>query len=322
MNIEEKQYIDLLSKVMSKGEMKNNRTGVPTKSIFGAQMRFSLKEHFPLFTTKKMFWKGIVEELLWMIRGETNSKLLEEKGVNIWKGNTSREFLDKRGLNYPEGEIGPLYGFQWRNYGGTYECIDWIKATEEQVSKGANEYLCFNPIRDAGKAIEKQMHKSLTGVDQLKNVIEKIKTDPNDRRLIIDVWNVKQNDKAVLCPCTAFLQFYVNNGKLSLQTFCRSSDFFLGCPHNASQYALLCILIARITDLEPHELVWTGGDVHIYQNHFDAVNEQLNREPFDFPKLKINKDIKTLEDIENMKFEDFELVDYKCYPAIKAPMAI
>lgn len=327
MNTEEQQYLDLLRKIMAEGEMKNNRTGIPTKSIFGHQMRFSLQNQFPLFTTKKMFWKGIVEELLWMIRGETNSKLLEEKGINIWKGNTSREFLDKRGLNYPEGEIGNSYGYVWRNFDGWYRCSDCVKIEENDILDPQKVIgkigLCI-PHNSAypKERIIKKVYKVKNGIDQLKQVIDKIKTDPDDRRLIISAWNPRQIDNCVLPPCTIILQFYVNNGKLSLQTYQRSCDNFLGTCHNVASYGLLCVLVASITGLEPHELIWTGGDVHIYENHFSAVEEQLKREPFDFPKLKINKDIKTLEDIENMCFEDFELVDYKYHPAIKAEMAI
>lgn len=291
MNLEEENYLALMKTVITKGVDKSDRTGVGTKSIFGSQLRFSLADNsLPLLTTKKMFLKGIIEELLFFIRGETNTKILEEKGVNIWKGNTSREFLDKRGLTYlPEGSMGKGYGFQWRNFGGT---ADW-----EFYPKGI-------------------------GIDQLQNAFNLIKTDPNSRKIIISAWNPQQLDEMVLEPCHCFVQFYVHDGKLSLHWYQRSVDTFLGLPFNIASYALFTIIMAKATGLKPHEIIFSGGDVHIYNNHIRQVTEQLIREPYDFPKIKINKDVSSIEDIEKLKFEDFELVGYKYHPAIKAEMAV
>jgi len=323
---EEYQYLDLMQRILDTGEVKENRTGVDTVGIFGTQMRFSLKDQFPILTTKKVYWKGVVEELLWFIRGETDSKKLEEKGVNIWKGNTSREYLDKMGLyNYPEGEIGPGYGFQWRNFNGLYEA-DKIVPFDGLDMGLEDAYEIYHPDEHDPLDMKRRVFKCFTGpnggIDQLKQVVDKIRTNPNDRRLIVSAWNPRQIEEMALPCCHLLFQFYACNNKLSCQVYQRSVDSFLGLPFNVSSYALLTCLIAKITGLEPNEVIWTGGDTHIYVNHLDAVKEQLKREPYPFPKLIIKKDIKTLEDIEAMSFEDFELVDYEYHPAIKAEMAV
>ena len=280
----EKAYLDLMQKILDDGIETSDRTGVGTKSLFGETVKYSLENNtIPLLTTKKMFLKGIIEELLFFIRGETNTKLLEEKGVNIWKGNTSREFLDKIGLHhYPEGEMGPNYGYQWRSFGS----------------------------------------KENPGKDQLKECIELIKNDPSSRRMIVTAYNPNVTDQCVLYPCHMFFQFYVKNNELSCLFYQRSCDYFLGKPFNITSYAILTHLLAKITGLKAKELIFTSGDTHIYLNHLDQAKEQLSREPFDFPQIKINKDIKSLEDIEQLTYEDFELVNYKCHPVIKAPMAV
>jgi thymidylate synthase len=279
MNLEEKQYLDLLSKIINEGSEKKDRTGIGTKSIFGTQLRFSLENNkIPMLTTKKMFSRGIIEELLFFIRGNTNTKLLEEKGVNIWKGNTSREFLDKRGLNhYPEGEMGPMYGSKWRNF---------------------------------------------NGVDQLKNCLDLIKNDPDSRRILITAYDPSASKDCVLDPCHLLVQFYVDNGKLSCQFQMRSTDYFLGFPFNAMSYAILTHIMAKAVGLEAKELIFVGGDTHIYNNHLTQVKEQISRKPFDFPTLNINKEISNIEDMENLKFEDFKIIGYQSHPAIKAPMAV
>lgn len=298
---EEQQYLDLLKNILDNGVSKGDRTGVGTKSIFGTNMRFSLRDSFPILTTKKVYWKGVVEELLWFIRGETDSKLLEAKGVNIWKGNTSREFLDKKGHKYPEGEIGPGYGFQWRHFGGFYQYVSHWHPEQRRIWEKTGE---------------------VGGVDQLQNVVNTLRTNPNDRRMIVTAWNPDTVDDCALPPCHMMFQFYVANGELSCMWTQRSVDSFLGLPFNISSYALLTCLIAKITGLKPGDLIYSGGDTHVYNNHFEQAKEQIAREPFPFPQLIIKKEIATLEDIEAMEFTDFELVNYQSHKTIKADMAV
>lgn len=296
MNNYEDAYLYLLNYLLLYGEDRQDRTGVGTKSKFGHTMHFPLKDNtIPLLTTKKMFWKGIVEELLFFIRGETDTKKLEEKGVNIWKGNTSREFLDSRGLSHlKEGDMGKGYGFQWRRFGDTPGTID--------------EY-----VNDW----------SLPGIDQLKNVFNSIKSEPYSRRHIITAWNPRQLDECALPPCHCFIQFYVNSNKeLSCQWYQRSVDAFLGLPFNIASYALLTHIMAKATGLVAKEVIFVGGDVHIYNSHTQAIKEQLVRTPFEFPKINIRKDINSVEDMEQLQFEDFELMGYRSHPAIKATMAV
>lgn len=290
---EEQRYLNLLSDIISKGENRNDRTGVGTIGIFGTQLRFSLDGgKIPMLTTKKMFVKGVIEELLFFLRGDTDTKKLEVKGVNIWKGNTTREFLDKRGLTYlPEGDMGKGYGFQWRNFGG-YE---------------GGYTLSDFPIE---------------GVDQLAEVIDKLKNNPNDRRIIMTAWNPSQLKDMALEPCHILAQFYAINGNLSCQWYQRSVDTFLGLPFNIASYAILTHIIAQTVNMKPKEVIFVGGDTHIYKNHLEQVALQLTRKPYDFPTIKINKETKSVEDIEKLSYEDFEIIDYKCHPAIKAPMAI
>lgn len=275
----ERNYLLLLKNILEFGEEKSDRTGIGTISTFGSQLGFSLENNsVPLLTTKKMFLKGIIEELLFFLRGETNTKKLEEKGVNIWKENTSRKFLDMRGLkDYPEGEMGPMYGSKWRNF---------------------------------------------NGIDQIQNALNLIKNEPNSRRIVITAYDPSASKLSVLDPCHMFFQFYVSNGKLSCQWYQRSVDYFLGLPFNIMSYALLTHIMAKASGLEAKSLIFVGGDVHIYKNHINQVKEQLSRNCFEFPKIKINKEIKNITDIENLTFDDFELINYKCHPAIKANMAI
>jgi len=295
---EERQYLELLEDIIKNGTDSEDRTGIGTKKIFCNQMRFSLNNQFPILTTKKVYWKGVVEELLWFIRGETDSKKLEKEKVFIWKDNTTREFLNGRGLDYPEGEIGPGYGFQWRNFGGTYKC--------------------FNNLWG-----EKMIDKAQTGVDQLERVIDEIKTNPNSRRLVVSAWNPQQIDRMALPPCHMTFQFQVEDDyKLNCHLLQRSADCFLGIPFNISSYALLTYVIAEIVGLEPGCFVITGVDCHIYKNHIEQVKTQLKRIPYPFPRLKIHKNIKSLKDIEELQYEDLELINYKYHPTIKAPMAI
>lgn len=284
---QEQQYLQLIRQIITKGNYKDNRTGVATYSTFGAQMRWNLSNSFPLLTTKRVFWKGVVEELLWFIRGDTNEKHLSDKGVNIWKANASKEFLASRGLEYEEGDLGPVYGFQWRHYGAKY--------------KGMNaDY-------------------SGAGIDQLLQVINKIKNNPNDRRIVMTSWNPEQVDEMALPPCHMFCQFYVFDGKLSCQLYQRSADMGLGVPFNIASYALLTYVIAHVCGLQPDEFIHTLGDAHVYENHVTALKEQIGREPYPFPTLRIKRQVTHIEDF---KFDDFEVIDYQCHPTIKMDMVV
>ena len=285
----ESQYINLIKHILENGISKDDRTGVGTLSIFSYNMTFNLRESFPLLTTKKVYWKGVVEELLWFISGSTDSNKLKEKGVKIWEGNSSREFLDRRGLtHYDQGDIGAGYGFQWRHFGAKY----------------TNMYDSYEG----------------QGVDQLKDVIYKIKNTPDDRRIIMSAWNPTDLDKMALPPCHIFVQFWVDTNKKELhsQMYQRSCDVGLGVPFNIASYALLTCIIAKLCNLTPGDFHYCMGDTHIYKNHIDAMKLQITREPYDFPKIKI----KDITDIDNIKFDDIELIDYKYYENIKMNMAV
>ena len=285
----ESQYINLIKHILENGISKDDRTGIGTLSIFSYNMTFNLRESFPLLTTKKVYWKGVVEELLWFISGSTDSNKLKEKGVKIWEGNSSREFLDRRGLtHYDQGDIGAGYGFQWRHFGAKY----------------TNMYDSYE-----GK-----------GIDQLKDVIYKIKNTPDDRRIIMSAWNPVDIDKMALPPCHMFVQFWVDTNKKELhsQMYQRSCDVGLGVPFNIASYALLTCIIAKLCDLTPGDFHYCMGDTHIYKNHIDAMKLQITRDPYDFPKINI----KDITDIDNIKFDDIELIDYKYYENIKMNMAV
>ena len=263
-----KQYLDLLQEIMDRGVVKQDRTGVGTKSIFGHQMRFDLGEGFPLLTTKKVHLKSIIHELLWFISGSTNIGYLRDNKVTIWD-----EWADEN------GDLGPVYGKQWRSW---------------QTPDGRS-------------------------IDQLSEVIETIRNNPDSRRMIVCAWNPSDVDKMALPPCHCFFQFYVADGKLSCQLYQRSADTFLGVPFNIASYALLTMMIAQVCGLQPGEFVHTTGDTHIYLNHFDQVREQLSREPRPLPKMKLNPEVRSIFDF---RYGDFELVDYDPWPAIKAPVAV
>ena len=271
------QYLDLMRHIIDNGTDKSDRTGTGTRSVFGYQMRFDLADGFPLVTTKKCHLKSIIYELLWFLQGDTNIKYLKEHGVRIWD-----EWADEN------GELGPVYGKQWRNWTG---------------ADGA-------------------------GVDQVKDLIHQIKTNPDSRRLIISAWNVAELPKMKLMPCHCLFQFYVappnplkgeQKPTLSCQLYQRSADVFLGVPFNIASYALLTMMIAQVCGLQPGEFVHSFGDVHLYKNHFEQAELQLTRKPFPLPTMKINAEVK---DIFGFKFEDFELMNYECHPAIKAPVAV
>jgi len=286
---EELQYLELIRKIIQKGNRKGDRTGTGTLSLFGAQMRFSLRDGtFPLLTTKKVFYRGIAEELFWFIRGSTSAKELQEKNVRIWDGNSSRAFLDSVGLKHrEEGDLGPVYGFQWRHFGAEY--------------------------------VDMHADYSGKGVDQLANVIHLIRTRPDDRRILLCAWNPADLDKMALPPCHCLVQFYCANGELSCQLYQRSADMGLGVPFNIASYALLTIMLAHVTGLRPGDFVHTLGDAHVYSNHVEALRQQLERKPRPFPTISIKRKV---ENIDEFKFEDFEVIGYDPHPKIAMDMAV
>jgi thymidylate synthase len=262
------QYLGLLQYILDNGVNKSDRTGTGTQSCFGYQMRFDLQKGFPLVTTKKIHLRSIIYELLWFLKGETNTAYLKENGVSIWD-----EWADKN------GELGPVYGKQWRSWEG----------------------------KD-GKI-----------VDQVTELIQQIKKNPDSRRLIISAWNVADLPEMALMPCHTMFQFYVAEGKLSCQLYQRSADVFLGVPFNIASYALLTMMVAQVCNLEPGEFIHTFGDVHIYSNHMEQVKLQLSRKPFPLPTMKLNPSVKNIFDFT---FEDFTLENYQSHPGIKAPVAV
>jgi thymidylate synthase len=299
-NPEEQQYLDLLARILREGSQRQDRTGVGTLGLFGTQLRFSLANNVvPMLTTKKMFTRGVIHELLFFLRGETDTTKLEAENINIWKGNTTREFLDTRGLHeLSVGDMGKSYGFQWRSFGG--------KITSNKYNGNKRS----------------PMNRYAEGVDQIAESLHLLKTDPYSRRIIVSAWNPKQLLEMALPPCHWAFQLYVANGKLSLQWHQRSVDTFLGLPFNILSYAILARLFAKAAGLEPGELIFVGGDTHIYLNHLEQVREQISREPYPFPAMTINKDILTVEDMENLSFEDFQFHGYRSHTAIKAEMAV
>jgi dihydrofolate reductase/thymidylate synthase len=285
---EELQYLEAIRDIIETGVSKEDRTGVGTISKFGKTFRFDCSKTFPLLTTKDTFWRGIVEELLWFIKGDTNATNLQKKKVHIWDGNASREFLDSIGLKEREvGDLGPVYGFQWRHFGAEY----------------------------------KTMHDDYTGlgVDQLANLINDIKTNPSSRRLVMCAWNVKDLKLMALPPCHVLCQFYVNDNKLHLQMYQRSADMGLGVPFNIASYALLLRMVAHVCEIEPGDFIHVIGDAHVYKSHLEALEKQLKRTPRPLPILKINRKV---TDIEDFKFEDFTIVNYNPFPKIKMDMAV
>ncbi|XP_046635299.1 thymidylate synthase-like isoform X3 [Daphnia pulicaria] len=287
---EEHQYLNLIKNLLQNGNVKGDRTGTGTRSIFGAQMRFSLRSgRFPLLTTKRVFWRGLMEELLWFVRGSTNANELREKDIHIWDGNSSREFLDSLGLkDREEGDLGPIYGFQWRHFGANYDNMH-------------SDYSC-------------------QGVDQLKNLISTIRTNPDDRRMILTAWNPSALPLMALPPCHCLAQFYVANGELSCQMYQRSADMGLGVPFNIASYSLLTCMIAHVTGLnKPGEFIHTLGDAHVYNNHISALEKQLERQPRPFPTLKI---VRKVSDIDDFKADDFVLEGYDPHPKIPMDMSV
>jgi dihydrofolate reductase/thymidylate synthase len=292
-NKEEEQYLSLIRKILREGIERGDRTGTGTKSLFGAQMRFDLRDGtLPLLTTKKTFWRGVAEELLWFISGSTNANLLKEKKVRIWDGNASKEFLESRGLGHrEEGDLGPVYGFQWRHFGAKYT----------------------------------DMHADYTGqgVDQLAQCIDKIKNNPEDRRILMSAWNPSALDEMALPPCHLLCQFYVDTTKneVSCHMYQRSADMGLGVPFNIASYALLTHLVAHVTGRKPGDLVHTLGDAHVYLNHIEPLKEQLERTPRAFPKIFIDDPDKT-KTIDDFAYQDLHVVGYHPYEKISMKMAV
>ena len=287
-----KAYLELIETILKQGKDKEDRTGTGTRSLFGYQMRFLLKEGFPLVTTKKVYYKAIIHELLWFIKGDTNIKYLVDHDVNIWndwpyetfkksddyQGETIKEFAEKikSDATFAEkyGDLGPVYGAQWRNF---------------------------------------------NGVDQLSYILDLIQHQPDSRRMILSAWNPAEISEMALPPCHTLIQFYINNHQLSLQLYQRSGDVFLGIPFNIASYALLLAMVAHVTGYEVGEFVHTIGDAHIYHNHMEQVNLQLTREPMPLPKLWLNPEIKHLEDFT---FDDIKVIDYQSHPRIKGKVAV
>jgi thymidylate synthase len=262
-----KQYLQLLQYILNTGAAKDDRTGTGTLSVFGYQTRYNLHEGFPLLTTKKLHTKSIVYELLWFLQGDTNVKYLQEHGVRIWD-----EWADAN------GDLGPVYGRQWRSW------------------------------QADGRTF-----------DQISYLIQQIKTNPNSRRLIVSAWNVAEIEKMALPPCHALFQFYIVNHTLSCQLYQRSADVFLGVPFNIASYALFTMMVAQVCDLRVGELIHTFGDVHLYYNHMDQAKQQLVRQPYPLPQMKINPEVKSIFEFQ---YEDFQLLNYQAHPHIKAEVAV
>lgn len=316
----EHQYLNLLNEILSNSETRETRNG-EVFSDFCKHLKFDLRQGFPLLTTKKMFIKGIIEELLFFIRGDTQSKILEEKGINIWRGNTSREFLDSHGFeDRKEGEMGPIYGYQWRHFNAL---VDKKNIYSDYDNKPIDDYeFDTNSAGWLNTFWEKGFEPVLPefNIDQLKYVVEQIKTNPSSRRILLTTLNPSQVNQGVLWPChSVVLQFYVQDGYLDMFCYNRSSDLFLGLPFNIASSSLLLMLIAKITELEPRYFNLSLGDVHIYTEHVEAVKEQLTRTPYLFPQIRI-PEVNSLEEIEMLTHKDFELLEYKSYSSIRAPM--
>jgi len=298
-----KQYLDLLQDILDNGELKDDRTGVGTISVFGRNIRFDLRESFPAVTTKKLAWKACKGELIWFIEGSSDERRLAEithgsaEGkVTIWTPNALASYWKPKAKF--EGDLGRVYGVQWRRW---------------------NKYRTEHDMGPAHKGGTRLAVDRLE-VDQLSNLIEGLKTDPNGRRHILSAWNVSELDQMALPPCHVMSQFYVNKNKeLSCHMYQRSVDVFLGLPFNIASYALLTHLIAQVCDLKVGELIISTGDTHIYKNHVEQVKEQLTRKPFELPQLKLNTNIK---DINDFKMEDIELLNYQSHGPIKATMAV
>lgn len=286
-NSEEQQYLDLVGKVLAQGEVREERTGVGTLALFGTTMRFNLRHHFPLLTTKRMFWKGVVEELLWFLRGDTNVFHLQEKGVHIWDANVAHS------KHLEEGDAGPIYGFQWRHFNAPYRGMN-VDYTNE-------------------------------GVDQIQQILHILQTNPFDRRMILTAWNPCANSQMVLPPCHCMCQFYVTNQReLCCMLFQRSGDLGLGVPFNIASYSLLTHLMAWAVGFTPGEFIHVIGDSHVYSTHRCGLEIQRARTPFPFPTLHILRSPTSnpLESLLSIHLEDLQLDSYQCFPSVPMPMAV
>ncbi|MGZ3420746.1 MAG: thymidylate synthase [Polyangiales bacterium] len=279
-----RQYLDLIRRILDQGRPREDRTGTGTIGVFGHQMRFDLREGFPLVTTKKLHLKSIIHELLWFLRGETHVGSLQASGVKIWDEWATAEQTARFGRK--EGDLGPVYGHQWRNFG----------ATKNEDGSYRND-----------------------GVDQIANVVAQIKKNPHSRRLIVSGWNPKEADEVALPPCHTLFQFYVQDGALSCQLYQRSADVFLGVPFNIASYALLTMMVAHVTDLHPGEFIHSFGDAHLYKNHLEQARLQLSREPRPLPRMILDPNVK---DLFGFRAESFTLEGYDPHPHIKAEVSV
>ena len=288
----EYSYLNLMEKVIKEGESRTNRTGVITQSLFGTKMEYDISDRLPVFTTKKLDYDSIIKELLFFISGQTDTKRLEEQGVKIWEGNTTREFLDKRNLSsYQEGDMGPMYGFQWRHWGASYNGCD-----EDYTGKG---------------------------MDQLQTLIAGIREEPHSRRHVMSAWSADQIDDMVLAPCHVLCQFNVSADRKYLDCclYQRSADMFLGIPFNVASYSILTYMIAHITNLKPRKFTHMMGDTHVYTTHLDAISRQLKRIPRPFPRLSFRRATK-INEIDDFSYTDFIIDGYTSWPRIRAQMAV
>ena len=277
-------YLNLLNRILTEGKPRSDRTGTGTIGVFGHQLRIDLQAGFPLLTTKRLHLRSIIHELLWFLSGETDVKPLQDAGVRIWNDWATEAQTARFGRK--EGDLGPVYGHQWRNFGASI-------------------------LSDGSYAQD--------GVDQIQRVLDTITNNPNSRRILVTGWNPKEADQVSLPPCHTLFQFYVQDGSLSCQLYQRSADVFLGVPFNIASYALLTMMIAQVTDLQPGEFVHTFGDAHLYNNHLEQARLQLSREPRPLPTMHINPGVKNLKDF---RFEDFTLKEYTPHPHIKAAVSV
>ncbi len=294
--MQEESYLNLVRNILDKGRERVDRTGVGTLSIFGEQLKFDISKHVPILTTKMVPWKSCIKELLWFMKGDTNVKILQQQGVNIWNGNTTRSFLDARGLHdLPENDMGAGYGFQWRHFGASYV----------------------------------NCHTDYTGcgIDQLMTVLTQLKEDPYSRRIFMSAWNPQMLFRMALPPCHVSCQFYVEENpvdgrkKLSCHMYQRSVDVFLGLPFNMLSYTVLTYILAHMTDMDPDQLIISTGDTHIYKNHIPQVKEMLSHTPLPPATLQVSNDVKK-KTFEQLDISDFEIVNYMNYGLIRASMAV
>lgn len=300
-------YLDLLQDILDNGFDKDDRTGIGSRSVFGRSLRWNLADGFPMLTTRKVAFRIAFEETMFFLRGDRDTKKLEAKKINIWKGNTSREFLDKRGLTHlEEGDMGYGYSHQWRNFGG-----------QDEV-----QYADPVPGPFQGEIV---LQPAIAGVDQIANLIDGLRDDPFSRRHLVSAWNPQQVDETPLPPCHILQQYQVTtDGRLNSCFFMRSNDVAFGLPYNIMSYAFLNIAFSQLLGYTPGELVYFGGDVHLYANQLDMCREQITRKPYALPTLKINKRLNTLEDVLSLEYSDIEIVGYEAHPDFKnkPPMAV